>query len=172
MIGTPAQWAVADSDYRAGTLLRRAGAALELVVPAQLRAVTTIAVVRAAVVAGQTGAAGRIASAAEPGLREHLAELLAAESARQGDSDRALGIVDGLADPRRRERAFAAVTAEQARRAGVPDVAVALAERVADPAARVSVLLAAGLVDQALAVPLSPDEVGSSGLLASSWQNV
>jgi hypothetical protein len=190
MIGTPAQWAaagdtaaadalveripnpvvavwtllsllaVADSEERAVTLLRRAGAAAASVVAAEPRAVTTIAVVRAAVAAGQADAAGRIASAAEPGLREHLAELLAAELARHGDSDRALEIVDGLVDPRRRDRAFAAVTAERARRAGNRDVAVALAERVTDPAARVSVLLAAGLVDQALAVPLSSGEVG------------
>jgi hypothetical protein len=192
MLGTPAQWAaagdtaaadalveripdpvvavrtllslvaVANSDERLTVLLGRAAAAARSVARAEPRAVATIAVVRAAVGAGQAAVAGRIAAAAEPGLREHLGEFIATELARHGAVDQALAVVDGIAEPRRKARAFAAVTVERARQAGDPDTAAALAETVAEPAARVRVLLAAGLLDRALAVSLSSGDVGGA----------
>lgn len=155
--------AVSDSDERTRELLQRAGAKAAPVAHVVPRGMATIAVVRAAVAARQSDVALEIAAAVETGLALHLREVCAVELARQGEVRAARVAAEGLPSVRR-DRAIAAVSVEEARQAGDPEVARALADRVADAPARVSVLLAAGLVDEALAVPLSPGAMDAVGI--------
>lgn len=193
MFGTPAQWAaaghaaaadafvervpdpavavrillslaaVSDSAERRLELLLRAGqkaASVERVVP---RGLAAIAVTRAAVAASAAGVVQEIAANVEPGLALHLQERCAVELARCGGVRQAHAVLESLPAVRR-DRAFAAVSAEEARLSGDPEVARALAEQVAGDPARVAVLLAGGLVDEALTVPLATVEMDAVGI--------
>lgn len=153
---------VADSAERAIVLLRRAAAAAARVTPASPRAVATIAVVRGAVATGHYGVAREIAADTEPGLREHLLETLPAMLARRGALDLAEELVATLAEPHRRARAHAAVTTERARRGEDP---AELTGTVADPGARIGVLLAGGLVTQAADLADSVAPAASHGIV-------
>ncbi|MFI5734044.1 hypothetical protein ACIA49_28270 [Kribbella sp. NPDC051587] len=180
MFGSPAQWAntaAADALVERipdplvavrillsmaagrGELLQRAAVKAASVKHVVDRGLAGIAVVQAAVAAGQTEVAFGLMAAVDHDLALHLREVCAVELARRGELRQAWEAVEAL-PPVRRDRAAAAVSAEQARRD--PELARDLAERVAGASARVSVLLAGGLVDEALAVPL--DEIDAVGI--------